>query len=156
VADIDPKLLVTEVQPMETFVNRSQAETRFALMTMGVFAVIAVVLAVIGLYGVLAAAVQQRTAEIGVRMALGARPVSIFQLMLGQGLKLSAIGMVAGGLTALGLTRVMVSLLVGIKPSDPLTFAAIGALFFLVAAMASWLPAWRASRLAPTVALRQE
>jgi putative ABC transport system permease protein len=155
-AQIDPKLLVTEMQPMDTFVNRSQAETRFALTTMGIFALIAVLLAIIGLYGVLAAAVQQRTAEIGIRIAVGARPAQIFQLMLGQGLKLSAIGLLAGMLTALTLTRVMVSLLIGIKPTDPLTFVVIAALFSVVAMLASWLPARRASQLDSTVALRRE
>ena len=156
VARIDPKRLVTEMQPMEAFVNRSQAETRFALRTMGAFAVIAVVLAMIGLYGVLASAVQQRTAEIGVRMAIGAHPTEIFQMMLGQGLRLSAIGLLAGVFTALATTRVVASLLVGIKPTDPVTFVSMAALFLVVALLASWVPALRASRPAPTIALRQE
>lgn len=156
IAQIDSKLLVTEVQSMDTFVNRSQAETRFALTTMGVFAIVAVVLAMIGLYGVLAATVQQRTAEIGLRMALGARPGNILQLMLGQGLRLSAIGLIAGVVAALAMTQLMASLLVEIKPTDPLTFVSMALLFFLVTLLASWLPAWRASRLAPMVALRQE
>jgi predicted permease len=154
-AEIDPRLLITEVQPMEAFVNQSQAQTRFALTTIGIFAIVAAILAVIGVYGVLAATVQQRTAEIGVRMAVGARPASIFQLIVGQGLKLCAAGIFAGALAALALTRIMVSLLVSVKPDDPPTFVAIAILFLFVAMLACWVPAWRAARLDPTVALRR-
>jgi ABC-type antimicrobial peptide transport system permease subunit len=141
---------------MEIFVMHSLAQTQFALVTIGIFALVAAGLAVIGLYGVLAATVQQRTAEIGIRMALGARPASIFQLIVGQGLKLWAIGVVAGAAAALALTSVMVSLLVGVKPNDPMTFVAIAVLFLFVAILACWLPARRAAGLDPTVALRRE
>lgn len=153
---IDPKLLITEVAPMDTFVAQSQAQTRFALTTIGIFAIVAALLAIIGLYGVLAATVQQRTAEIGLRMALGAQPAGIFKLIVGQGLRLCALGVVAGILSALALTRVLVSLLVGVKPDDPITFVAIAAVFFCVAMFACWLPAQRAAALEPTLALRRE
>jgi putative ABC transport system permease protein len=122
----------------------------------GIFACIAALLAAVGLYGVLSAAVRQRTAEIGVRMALGAAPAAIFRLMVGQGLRLSAFGIGAGLIAGLGLTRVMESMLVGVQPSDPLTFAVMALLFFVIAAVSSWLPARRAALLDPTRALRDE
>jgi putative ABC transport system permease protein len=142
---------------MQKFVDHAQAQTRFALALIGVFAVIAAMLAAVGLYGVLSAAVRQRTAEIGVRMALGAPPSSIFRLMVGQGLRLSAAGIAMGLIAALALTRVaMHSMLVGVAPADPLTFAVMAVLFLLIAAVSSWLPARRAALLDPTVALREE
>jgi putative ABC transport system permease protein len=145
-----------EMQPMQELVDRAQASTRFQLLLIGVFAAIAAILAAVGLYGVLATLVRQRTAEIGVRMALGAAPASIFQLIVGQGLRLSAVGIAVGLVAAAAVTRVMTSMLIGVKPTDPLTFAAMAALFIAIAAVASWLPARRAAALDPTVALRGE
>jgi putative ABC transport system permease protein len=157
IARLDPRLVVAEMQPMQKFVDHAQAQTRFALVLIGVFAVIAAMLAAVGLYGVLSAAVRQRTAEIGVRMALGAAPAGIFRLMVGQGLRLSGAGIAMGLIVALALTRVaMHSMLVGVAPTDPLTFAAMAVLFLLIAAVSSWLPARRAALLDPTVALREE
>src|SRR5205085_5883483 len=121
-----------------------------------VFAGIAALLAAIGLYGVLSAAVRQRTSEIGVRMALGADPSSIFRIMIGQGLQLSAAGILLGLIAALALTRAIISLLVEVKPTDPVTYLSIAILFLLIAALASWLPARRAARLDPAIALREE
>ena len=152
----DQRLAVADVQPMTALVGRAQAQTRFALILIGVFAGIAVLLAGVGLYGVLASAVRQRTAEIGVRIALGAAPARIFQSVVGQGLALSAMGIAVGIVAALELTRAMTSMLVGVKPTDPLTFAAMAGLFFAVAAIASWIPAMRAAGLDPTNALREE
>jgi putative ABC transport system permease protein len=114
------------------------------------------VLAAVGLYGVLATGVRQRTAEIGVRIALGAPTSSIFRLVLGEGLRLSAVGAVIGVVAALMLTRVMRSMLVGVGATDPATFAAIAVLFFVIAALACWLPARRAAGLDPKIALREE
>jgi ABC-type antimicrobial peptide transport system permease subunit len=105
---------------------------------------------------VLSTVVRQRTAEIGVRMALGAAPASIFNLVVGQGLRLSAAGIALGLGAAFELTRVMASMLVGVRPADPPTFAAMAVLFFLIAALASWLPARRAAALDPATALREE
>jgi putative ABC transport system permease protein len=156
VAKFKPNLLITEMQPMEALVKRAQAGTRFSLMLIGVFAVIAALLASVGLYGVLSNAVRQRTAEIGVRMALGATPGSVFKLVVGHGLILSAIGVAAGMVAAFGLTRAMTSMLVGVKATDPVTFVAMAALFLIIAAVASGLPARRAARLDPTIALREE
>jgi putative ABC transport system permease protein len=137
-------------------VDRAQAQTRFALVLIGVFAAIAALLAAVGLYGVLASAVRQRTAEIGVRVALGAAPLRIFGLVVGQGMALSAAGIAIGMVAAFALTRAMSSMLVGVKPTDPLTFAAMAGAFLLVAAIASWIPARRAAGLDPTNALREE
>jgi putative ABC transport system permease protein len=155
-AAVDRSLLLTEVETMDTLVERAQAGTRFQLLLIGVFAVIAALLAGVGLYGVLSTVVRQRTAEIGVRMALGAAPGSIFTLVVGQGLRLSAIGIAAGVAAALGLTRAMTSMLIGVRPTDPATFSAMAVLFFTIAALASWLPARRAAGLDPTKALRDE
>jgi ABC-type antimicrobial peptide transport system permease subunit len=141
---------------VDTLVHNAQAGTRFSLLLIGVFAVIAALLAGVGLYGVLSTAVRQRTAEIGVRMALGAGPARIFQLVVGQGLRLSVAGIAAGLIVAFLLTRVMAAMLVGVKATDPATFAAMAVVFFVIAALASWLPARRAAGLDPTVALREE
>jgi ABC-type antimicrobial peptide transport system permease subunit len=141
---------------MDAVVEKAQSSTRFSLLLIGVFAVIAALLAGVGLYGVLATVVRQRTAEIGVRMTLGARPGNIFQLVVGQGLRLTAIGVAAGLIAAFPLTRGMTTMLVGVKATDPATFVTMAAVFFAIAAMASWLPAWRAASLDPTAALREE
>jgi len=156
VAHHDPNMVLMELEPMDTIVERAQAGTRFQLLLIGVFAAIAAILAGVGLYGVLATLVRQRTAEIGVRMALGAAPASIFQLIVGQGLRLSAAGILVGLAAAVAVTRVMTSMLIGVKPSDPPTYAVMAAVFFAIAALASWLPARRAAALDPTVALRGE
>jgi predicted permease len=154
--NLDPHLLVTEMQPVQTLVDRAQASTRFSLLLIGVFAAIAAMLAGVGLYGVLSTVVRQRTAEIGVRMTLGAGPGQIFKLIVGQGLRLTAAGIAAGLLAAFALTRGMDAMLVGVKPTDPATFATMAVVFLVIAVLASWLPAWRAANLDPTAALRDE
>src|SRR5260370_40141077 len=106
---------IAELRPVEAEAGERAEDVRKLLR----------VLAAVGLYGVLSAAVRQRTAEIGVRMALGAQPSSIFQLMVGQGLRLSAAGIALGIVVAFGLTRVMISMLIGVRPTDPLTFVAM-------------------------------
>jgi predicted permease len=156
IARINPNLLITELQPMDAMVKRAQAGTRFSLLLIGVFAVIAVLLAGVGLYGVLSTVVRQRTAEIGLRMALGAAPGSVFRLVVGHGLRLSAAGVAIGVAASFGLTRAMTSMLVSVKATDPITFAAMAALFLIIAIIASGLPARRASGLDPTIALREE
>jgi putative ABC transport system permease protein len=156
ITKVGPHLMLTEMQPMDALMDQAQASTRFSLLLVGVFAVVAALLAGVGLYGVLSTVVRQRTAEIGVRMALGAAPASIFQLIVGRGLGLSAVGIALGLAAALQLTQVMTGMLVGVKPADPSTFAAIVVLFLVISAVASWLPARRAAALDPTVALRQE
>ena len=156
IRELDPHLLVTEMQPAEFLLYKAQGGTRFSLLLIGVFAAIAGVLAGVGLYGVLATTVRQRTSEIGVRMALGAEPGRIFQLVVGEGFRLSAIGIVIGLIAAFGLTRLMNAMLVGVKATDPATFSAMAIVFLLIGAAASWLPARRAAALDPTSALRDE
>jgi putative ABC transport system permease protein len=147
---------INEMQPMDSLVTAAQAQTRFSLLLIGVFSTIAALLAGVGLYGVLATLVRQRTAEIGVRMALGAAPSRIFRLMVGKGLYLSAIGIGIGLVGAFALTRLLASMLLEVKPTDPVTFVSVAVLFLLIAVLASWLPARRAAGLDPTTALRQE
>ena len=147
---------INQLQSMDTLVSAAQAQTRFSLLLIGVFSTIAALLAAVGLYGVLATLVRQRTAEIGVRMALGAAPTRIFRLMVGKGLWLSLIGIAIGVIGAFALTRLLASMLVEVKPTDPVTFVSVALLFMVIAAMASWLPALRAARLDPTTALRNE
>ena len=156
VAQHDSHMVLMEVEPMDTLVERAQAGTRFQLLLIGVFAGIAAILSGVGLYGVLATLVRQRTAEIGVRMALGAAPAGIFQLIVAHGLRLSAVGIFVGLAAAAALTRVMSSMLIGVKPTDPVTYAVMCVVFFGIAAIASWLPARRAAALDPTEALRGE
>ncbi|HEV3038301.1 MAG TPA: ABC transporter permease [Candidatus Angelobacter sp.] len=153
---LDPKFLVARMEPVDTLVREAQAGTRFSLLLIGIFAVIAALLAGVGLYGVLSTAVRQRTAEIGLRMALGAGPGKIFKLIVGHGMFLSIIGIALGLAVAYALTRVMTSMLVGVKATDAATFITTAIAFLLIATMASWLPARRAAGLDPTVALREE
>ncbi len=155
-AKFDSRMLVNQLQPMSVWVEKAEAGTRFSLILIGAFAAAAALLASVGLYGVLATFVRQRTAEIGVRMAMGAAPVNIFGLVVGQGLRLSITGIGIGLIAASALTRLMGTMLVGVRPTDPLTFAAIILLFLAVSALACWIPALRASSLDPTVALRDE
>jgi putative ABC transport system permease protein len=155
-AQQDPRLLMTEPRTWQSYVDEHIAPTRFALILIGVFAAVAAILAMIGLYGVLATTVRQRTTEIGVRMAFGASQGRILSLIIGQGLRLSTAGIVVGVIAAIVLTRVMASLLVGVTATDPITFASMAALFAMVAAFAAWIPARRAAALNPNVALRDE
>jgi putative ABC transport system permease protein len=153
---IDSHLLITEMETADSVVYRAQAGTRFSLLLISVFALIAVTLAGIGLYGVLSTVVRQRTAEIGVRMALGAERGDILRLIVLQGLRLSVVGIVIGVVAAFGLGRVITAMLVGVKPTDPATFACVTVVFLVISTLASWIPARRASILDPTKALREQ
>jgi putative ABC transport system permease protein len=155
-AQLDRTLLLTDVRTLDSIVEHAQTGTRFSLLLIAAFAAIAALLAGVGLYGVLSTVVRQRTAEIGVRMALGAAPSGIFGLMIAYGLRLSLTGIATGLIAALLLTQAMTSMLIGIKPTDPLTFAAMAALFFLIAVLATWMPARRAAAMDPSAALREE
>ena len=156
VSELNPRTGAIEVQPMTAYVEEAQAQTTFALVLIGIFAGVALVLAAVGLYSVLSTTVRQRTAEIGVRMAFGAAHGSIFRMMVLEGLKLSAAGIAVGIGAALLLTGTLRTMLVGVEPTDPPTFAAIIAGFLAIAAIACGLPALRAARLDPMVALRDE
>jgi putative ABC transport system permease protein len=155
-ARIDPSLVPTRFQPMDTLVTNDQSRTRFSLLLLGFFAVVAVLLAAVGIYSVLASAVRQRTMEIGIRMALGASPAGIFEMIVARGLGLAAAGVALGLAASFELTQFLAGMLVGIRPTDPATFAAVTALFLLIAALACWLPARRAALLDPSEALRSE
>jgi putative ABC transport system permease protein len=156
VAELDPKLPVSGMQPYTDLVDRAMTPTRFALVLVGVFAGVAAVLACVGLYGVLSTAVRQRTAEIGVRVAFGATKRSIFGLVIGDGMKLSALGLALGLVAAFWLTRAMTTMLVGVQPTDPATYAVILGLFVIIAVIASLVPARRAASLDPMTALRSD
>jgi putative ABC transport system permease protein len=153
---IDSTTGMFEVSPMTELVDKAGQQTRFTLLLIVTFASVAILLAGVGLYGVLSTVVRARTAEIGVRMALGAAPAGVFRLVVGRGLRLSLIGLVVGVAAAVGLTRVLTSMLVGVKPTDPPTFGLMAVLFLLLSVIACWLPAHRAANLQPTDALRNE
>jgi putative ABC transport system permease protein len=156
VSELDAGVPLADVELMQTHVDRAMGATRFALTLIGLFGLTALLLAAVGLYGVLSFVVRQRTAEIGVRMAFGAEPDSILRLVVGQGLALSGGGVALGLLVAFPAMGVMESLLVGVTPTDPLTYGGISALFIAVATIACYLPARRATRVDPVAALREE
>jgi ABC-type antimicrobial peptide transport system permease subunit len=141
---------------MQEIVSRSLGSNRFNTLLLGLLAGLALLLSAVGLYGVLAHLVTQRTREIGVRMALGASTREVLGLFLGQGLKLVAIGIVAGAIGAAALSRVMSSLLTGSNPRDPLVFAIAPTVMLVVALFAIAMPALRAARVDPVKALRAE
>lgn len=155
IAGLGHSFLVQKMEPAETVVRDAQASTRFSLLLLLAFAIIAGILAGIGLYGVLSTAVRQRTAEIGVRMAMGADRGDIVSLVVRQGMRLSAIGIAVGIAAAFVLGRVMTAMLVGVKSTDPLTFAVMAVVFLAITAVASWLPAHRAAGLDPKTALQE-
>ena len=153
---VDKELPIGAVRTMDDELSSSVSRRRFGVTLLTAFGAIAVTLSAIGLYGVLAFIVAQRRREIGVRMALGARPGDVVADVLGQGLRLTAIGVVVGLVLAIATTRLINSLLFATSPTDMLTFAAVSSLLVVVAAAASLLPALRASRVDPLIALRDE
>ncbi len=153
---LDAALPVRNLRPMEEVLSRSIAQERFNMSLLGLFATIGLTLAAIGIYGVMSYAVTQRTREIGVRMALGAQRLDVMRLVVRQGMTLVIIGVVLGLAGAFALTRLMASLLFEVTAKDPFTFVAVSALLTLVAFVACYLPARRATKVDPLVALRYE
>jgi putative ABC transport system permease protein len=153
---IDSAQPVSEVRTLQAIVDLSTAQRRFTLVLLTLFALVALVLASVGLYGVVAYSVNQRTHEIGVRMALGAQRREILALVLRQGMGMTLWGLLAGLLGAAALARVMSGLLFGVSARDPLTFAATVLILATVALGATYVPARRATRVEPTSALRYE
>jgi ABC-type antimicrobial peptide transport system permease subunit len=153
---IDPNLAVYGMRTLDSYVERSLAPTRFAMTLMGAFALVALLLAAIGLYGVLSYMVGQRSHEIGVRMALGAARRSVLEMIVGRGLGLAALGIAVGTIAALGLTRAIADMLYGVSPTDPVTFAAVAGFLFAVVLLACLVPAYRATRVDPLVSMRAE
>jgi ABC-type antimicrobial peptide transport system permease subunit len=156
VSDLDRNLPVFGVQTMEDMLSAEVASQRFNAGALAGFAGLAVLLAAVGIYGVMAYAVSQRTREMGVRIALGAGQGSVLRMILGQGLCLAVLGVALGLAASFGLTRLMSGLLFGVKPSDPETFVFVTGALLVVAVAACWIPAWRATRVDPVIALRYE
>lgn len=153
---LDRNLPVSNIVSMEHIVADMLWQPRFNLQLIGLFAALALVLAAVGLYGVMSYSVAQRTHEVGLRMALGAGKAEVIKLMVGQGMKLALAGVGLGLLAAFGLTRLMTTLLFGVSATDPLTYAGIALALTLVALLACWIPARRAAKVDPMIALRCE
>src|SRR5256714_1115762 len=151
---VDPNLSISRIQTLEQVRSAVLGPQQLNLSLVGVFGILALILSAVGLYGVTAHSVAQRTQEIGIRMALGARQTAVLRLVIGQGVKLALLGLLIGTAAALALTRLMGSLLYGVTPRDPITFVGVAFVLALVALLASYIPARRATRFDPLVALR--
>jgi putative ABC transport system permease protein len=154
--EVDAEQPVSDVSTMKDVLSESLSRERFSMLLLGLFAALALLLAAVGLYGVMSYTVAQRTREIGLRMALGAQRRDVLRLVVGQGLKLVAAGVVLGLVASLALTRLMASLLYGVSATDPATLVTISLVLVAVAALASYIPARRATRVDPLTALRYE
>ncbi len=153
---VDADLPITNVRPLASLVDDSVARPRFSMLLLTAFGVFALVLACIGIYGVISYSVAQRTREIGVRVALGATRLNIFGMILGQGARLAGLGIAIGVAVALGVTRMMSSFLYDVRPADPATFVVVCVILLSVAALACYLPARQATRVDPLIALRHD
>jgi putative ABC transport system permease protein len=156
IRSLDKNVVIDHMTTARSMLVERELHREFTAWLLGGFASVALVLAAVGIYGVLAYWVGQRTQEIGVRMALGAKKGDALRMVVGQGLNFAILGIVLGMAAALGLTRYLNSLLYGVKPTDPLTLIAVSVLLVGVALLASYIPARRASKVDPMVALRYE
>lgn len=156
VHSVDSALPLARVTTLAAIMDTSLAQPRFSMLLLGSFGTLSLLLASIGIYGVISYSVAQRTQEIGIRLALGAQRRNVFGMILSQGARLAGLGIAIGLLLALGVARLMASYLFGVQPADPLTFAAVGALLLGVAFLACYVPARRATRVDPLTALRYE
>jgi putative ABC transport system permease protein len=154
--ELDPDLALANIQTMDEVVSRSVAQRRLTMMMLAIFAGAALLLAAVGIYGVIAYSVTQRTQEIGIRMALGAPRAAVLRMVIGQAVTLAGVGILLGAASAVLLARLMTDLLFGIEPFDIPTFVAVAAGLALVALLASYVPGRRATRVDPVVALRAE
>ena len=156
VEGVDPNVPVHSISSMDEIIARSLADRRFALELLGVFAAVALLLAAIGIYGVMAYSFSQRTHEVGIRMALGAQRLDILRMALGEGMKIVVIGLASGLVGAAIVSRVFRSMLFNVAPADPVTYVSVSAILAGVALFACYIPAQRATRVDPLVALREE
>ena len=154
--DVDPRLPLYNVQTMESIVDQSTAQQRLDITLLGIFAGAAMLLATLGIYGVVSYSVAQRRPEMGIRLTLGAERTDILRLVVGEGLSLTVIGVAIGIAGSLFATRLLQSLLFEIRPSDPLTFALSALALIVVAGLASYIPARRAAQVGPLVSMRAE
>ena len=156
VRSMDPNIPIFDVKTMDQRLSESLARRRFAMLALGVFAGFALLLAVIGIYGVISYSVAQRTNELGIRLALGASQVDVLRLVLSAGFKLALIGIAVGVVLSFAVTRFLSSLLFGVRTTDLFTFSALSILLIVVSLLACYLPARRATKVDPLVALRYE
>jgi ABC-type antimicrobial peptide transport system permease subunit len=156
IREVDSSIPVADVDAMETIVDRSMAQLSFAMVLLAIAAFTALVLAAVGLYGVISYVVNRRTGEIGIRMALGAQPSQVARLVVGGSVRLALVGVGFGVVAALGFTRVLRGLLYDVQPTQPLAYLIAALVLGVVAALAAYLPARRAARIDPMIALRSE
>jgi putative ABC transport system permease protein len=153
---LDPSVPISNVRTVEEVIAQSTLPARSSMVLLGCFAALALVMAAVGVYGVLSYTVSQRQRELGIRLALGAEPWRLRWLMLGEGLRNTSIGMTIGFAAAFALTRLMQTLLFGVAPTDPLTFASVAVLLGLVTVLACYVPAQRATKADPVAIMRAE
>jgi putative ABC transport system permease protein len=156
IRQLDPNLPVADVRTMEDVVGGAMSTPRFTSVLLSIFAILALTLSAIGIYGVLSYVVSRRTREIGIRVAIGAGRLQVLRMVLGSGVSLALVGIAAGLVLAFGVARLLRGLLHGVTAADPATFVVVAVLLTAVAALASVVPAWRASRVDPVIALKSE